>query len=373
MAATIERVYEIVDEWVGDGVVPGVALAVARHGELVAARYAGKTAAGSGAAIDAETLFPLGALTMPFTATAFLRLVERGTAALDEPVRRYLPAFGSGTGADAAARRELSPRDLLTHTAGLPTEDPDAAKLALSGGSFDEWVASAVTLPLEHPSGTRIDVSAPGYWLLGGAVAAAAGASFAEILQGEVLDRFGLKETFLTPPDAAADRVARRYGRDRVVNTEYGRRLGSPAGGLFATARDLVRFASIFLAGGRDAAGAVLLSAASVGLMTTSQVGPLPGALPGLPESPRLRWGLGWEVKGDVHGHWTGDLTSPATFGHAGEPGVCLWADPSTGLAAAVLANRELSTGWTVSPARWARLANAVVAALARDPDERTS
>lgn len=367
MAATIDRLYALIDGWVHDGVVPGVALAVARRGELVAERYGGKTAAGGGAGIDAGTLFPLGALTMPFTATAYLRLVERGIAALDEPVRRYLPGFGAGTGSDAAARRELSPRDLLTHTAGLPAEDPGAAKLALSGATFDEWVASAATLPLEHQPGNRLDVSAPGYWLLGGAVAAAAGASFAEVLKAEVLDRFGLKETFLTPPDAVADRIARRYGRDRIVNTAYGRRLGSPAGGLFATARDLVHFASIFLAGGRDAAGQPLLSTASVGLMTTGQAGPLPGVRPGQPEASQLRWGLGWEVKGPVHGHWAGDLTPDTTFGHVGEPGVCLWADPATGLAAAVLANRELSTGWTLSPARWARLANAVVAALANE------
>ena len=364
-AAKLSAALDLAEGWVRDRVVPGVAVAVARHGVLVGERYAGRLAAGGGAPVDAGTLYPVASVTKPFTAAAALRLVERGDLALDEPVRRLVPAFAAGPG---DPKREIAARDLLRHTAGLPQDDPAAPRLWDQGADFAALTASAAALPLAHPPGRRVAYSSPGYWVLGAAVAAAAGAPFAEVVRGEVLDRCCLAETFLDPSPALAPRIARRYGRAKVSNTPYGRALASPAGGLFATARDLVRFAGICLAGGRRPDGGRALSAASVALMTTDQTGGLPGGIAGLREWPACPWGLGWEVRGAKAAHWTGDLASPAAFAHLGQSGCLLWADPAGGLAVAVLANRDLATGWTLAPARWARLANALVAALATGP-----
>jgi CubicO group peptidase (beta-lactamase class C family) len=151
------------------------------------------------------------------------------------------------------------------------------------------------------------------------------------------------------------------------MNRPYGRTLGSPSGGLFATARDLVRFGGIFLAGGLRSDQTRVLAAASVEAMTTDQTGGLAGGIEGFRTWPVCPWGLGWEVKGEKLGHWTGDLTSPRTIAHVGQSGTLLWADPATGIACAILANRDLYTWWSVAPARWARLSNAIVAAATRD------
>ena len=79
---------------------------------------------------------------------------------------------------------------------------------------------------------------------------------------------------------------------------------------------------------------------------------------------PVGRWGLGWEVKGDKQRHWTGELTSPATVCHFGQAGSLLWADPDREVVLAVLSNRSVSHMWTFILSRWARLSNAVVAAV---------
>jgi beta-lactamase class C len=97
--------------------------------------------------------------------------------------------------------------------------------------------------------------------------------------------------------------------------------------------------------------------------MTTDQAG-----VPGGVESARVRWpvarwGLGWEIKGEKRQHWTGDLTSPATFCHFGAAGTLLWADPAADLALAVFGNRAVANMWSFILSRWARLSNAVVAA----------
>ena len=357
MTLAMNRALGIAEGWVRDGVVPGVSVAVARHGALVATRAVGNKSAGGGGPVDETTLYSVASVTKPFTAAAALRMVERGELSLDEPLRRLVRALPTG-------QRDLMLRDLLRHTAGLVKDVPDETDLWEREAPFADIVAAAATAaPLEEPN-LAVRYSNVGYWIAGGAIAAAAGKPFADVLRDEVLRPFGLADVVVAPGEELAHRLARRYGKAKIMNAPYGRQLASPGGGLFATATDLVRFASVFLAGGVTPEGGRVLGPASVRLMTTDQTGGLPGGIADLLEWPVCAWGLGWEVKGAKRAHWTGDLTSPATFAHPGQSGCLLWADPASGIAVAALANRDLSTGWTVAPARWARFANAIVAAL---------
>jgi CubicO group peptidase (beta-lactamase class C family) len=358
MPRDLNRAFAIAESWVRDGVVPGISIALARHGELVATFTAGKRAAGGGGPVDEATLYSVASVTKPFTAALAMRLVERGIVTLDEPVRRLLPSLG-------ADKRDLNLRDLLRHTSGLSKDDPAEADLWAREASFAELAASAASLPAIDQPGQRVRYSNNGYWIAGAALAAANGTSFANAMRSHVLDPLGLTETLIAPDESIQDRVARRYGKAKIMNAPYGRQLASPAGGLFATARDLVRFAGVFLNSGKDERGEHVLSRSSIELMTTNQTASLPGGIEGFIQWSTASWALGWEIKGNKTHHWTGDLTSPLTFAHPGQAGTLLWADPATGIACAVLANRDLYTGWTISPARWARLNNAIMAAFA--------
>jgi CubicO group peptidase (beta-lactamase class C family) len=99
--------------------------------------------------------------------------------------------------------------------------------------------------------------------------------------------------------------------------------------------------------------------------MTRDQAGGVPGGV----FSAGIRWhtafwGLGWEVKGTKPHHWTGRLTSPATFCHWGQSGTLMWADPTRDLAIAFLGNRTvLRAPWPLNPPRWADLSDAIVTA----------
>jgi hypothetical protein len=101
-----------------------------------------------------------------------------------------------------------------------------------------------------------------------------------------------------------------------------------------------------------------IVSAATMTEATTVAFPGLRGVLPGYGRFDPCDWGLGFEVKGIKEPHWTGSLTSPATFGHFGRAGGFLWIDPVTGLACATLSNREFGP-WAVD--EWATLADAVV------------
>lgn len=358
MPSSLGNAFAIADGWVRDGIVPGISIAIARNGELLETFTAGKRAAGGGGPVDESTLYPVASITKPFTATLVMRLVEQGKVTLDEPIRPLVPSIG-------VEKRDLNLRDLLCHTSGLASNNPGESELWEREASFDEIVASSAAIPAVDQGGQYVRYSNIGYWLAGAAAAAVAGTSFATALRAHVLEPFGLRNTLIAPDESIQDRVARRYGKAKIMNAPYGRQLAPPSGGLFATAGDLVTFANVFLNDGRDGTGSRLLSKSSVELMTTNQTGRLPGGIEGFVQWSNASWALGWEIKGAKTHYWSGDLTSPSTFAHLGQSGCLLWADPTTGLACAILANRDIYTGWTINPARWARLSNAIVAGIA--------
>jgi len=394
-ADRLARAAAMVDEWVASRLVPGVSLAVAWRGEVVLEHTAGRVSAGSGGPVTPETRYPVASLTKPVTAATVMALIERGDLYLDEPIRRWLPEFATPT--STAARRQITARELLCHVSGLAKDDPELPTLFAREAPFADIVDSAAAVPLVESPGRRVVYSNVGYWVLGGLVVAASRSPFAEVATDLVIRPFGLTGSTFAPEDDDAVSLARRYGPDRISNTAYGRRIGSPSGGLFATARDMVRFASAFTMGAsRGRAGGV--SGATGRLMTTDQTaaaavplpsanppdlpverrspGPLPGGIPGVREWAACPWAFGWEIRGDKEAHWTGDLTSPGTVCHIGQSGCLVWADPESGLSLAVLANRDLGSSWATGgrlenspgavdhPARWARLSDVVASSV---------
>jgi beta-lactamase class C len=225
-----------------------------------------------------------------------------------------------------------------------------------------------ISLPLQFEPGRQLLYSNAGYALLGRIVERVAGHDIWAEAAERLWEPLGLMGIVARPGPAFAERLAvvadaRHAGTDHeAYNSAYWRAMAIPWGGLFGTVRDLARWAGSFLGGPSP------LSAASRRLMTTDQARGASGGVASMKTtwSP-AHWGLGWEVKGGKLRHWTGDLTSPATFCHFGATGTLLWADPEHELALAVFGNRSVVHLWPFVPtARWARLSNAVVAAVDR-------
>ncbi len=93
---------------------------------------------------------------------------------------------------------------------------------------------------------------------------------------------------------------------------------------------------------------------------TTAQFPDLAGVLPGFGRQDPNPWGLGVELRGHKHPHWTGSANSPGTFGHFGRAGTFLWVDPAAGLAVAALTDLDFGP-WAA--AAWPVLSDAVLAA----------
>ncbi|WP_420108102.1 serine hydrolase domain-containing protein [Mycolicibacter arupensis] len=124
-----------------------------------------------------------------------------------------------------------------------------------------------------------------------------------------------------------------------------------------STLTDLVAFAGDLLA-------PVTVSAQLHAEAISVQFPGLDGVLPGYgPQRPN-DWGLGFEIRDGKTPHWTGAANSVRTFGHFGQSGTLIWADPAIGRALVVLTDRNFGD-WALD--LWPALSDAVVAAYGRD------
>ncbi|MFB9515520.1 serine hydrolase domain-containing protein [Streptomyces purpureus] len=293
-----------------EGRAPSFVGAVGRDGRTV---WAGSRSCVEGHAPDADTQYRIGSITKVFTAVLVIRLRDEGLLDLDDPLEKHLPGTGVG---------EVTIAQLLTHSAGLAAETPSPWWERTSATLRPTLDAVLGERPLVHPVGRRHHYSNPGYTLLGSLVEAVRGRSWEESLRSEILEPLGLHRTSVQPQAPHAGGWAVHPWAD-VMLPEPSEDLGlmAPAGQLWSTADDLLRFA-LFLAEGDDR----VLSARSLQEMRTPASPAEAGTWDGT-------YGLGLQIVGGA---------GRTLVGHSGSlPGFVagLWVSVEEGVAGVALAN----------------------------------
>lgn len=225
--------------------IPGAVIAVVRDGKVLLAKgygYAHVADVAAKTPVDPEsTVFLVGSVAKPVTATAVMQLVERGRLRLGEDVNRYLkdlqlqPAFP----------RPVTAAHLLTHTAGLDvsligTAAPDPAGVPTLGRYLAERLP-----PRIRPPGEIYSYSNHGYTLLGHLVEEVSGLPFDAYLERNVFRPLGMRRSgFTQPPDMAVG-----YEGSRLAPRVHPRIV--PAAGLATTGTDMARFLIAHLEGER--------------------------------------------------------------------------------------------------------------------------
>ncbi|QLL05611.1 serine hydrolase domain-containing protein [Mycobacterium vicinigordonae] len=132
---------------------------------------------------------------------------------------------------------------------------------------------------------------------------------------------------------------------------------GAPEAGYGATSTvdDLASFAG-------DLLRPVTVSAQMHAQAIDVQFPGLNGVLPGYGVQRPNDWALGFELRDSKSPHWTGARNSVRTFGHFGQSGGFVWADPQADLALVVLTDRDFGE-WALAP--WPALSDAVLAEFA--------
>ena len=253
--------------------VPGVVVGV-HHGDASEVAGFGVTSAANPLPVDADTFFQIGSISKTFTATAAMRLVEKGVLDLDEPVRTYLPGFRM---ADEVVTRALTMRHLLSHTGGFAGDYFNVV------GRGDDALARMVAVldGLEQltPLGEVWSYNNAGFYIAGRAIEVITDKPFEDALGELVLDPLELQRSYFFADDVMTQRFA--VGHDRVGAVLQPWSIGRPGaaiGGLISTAPDLLRYARLqWNPGG-------FLSEASIAEMRRphSDIGGLPGDAVGL-------------------------------------------------------------------------------------------
>lgn len=343
---------ELTAEFHRQGGQPGLAYGVVAGGRLV---HAGGLGARwlDGPVPDEATVFRIASMTKSFTAAAILALRDDGALKLDDPAVAHVPE-ARGLPAASADSRPVTIRNLLTMTAGFPSDDPwGDRQQGLPLPEFRDMLASGGVRFAWAP-GTRFEYSNLGYAILGLVIAAVSGRSYPDFVTQRFLRPLGMTGTGYEASGFPPDRMARGYQRrgdrwDELEPDPCG--AFAPMGGVFSCVADLARWVSWFAAafppgedsedsqdGGDGAGGARPLRRASRREMQLPQVSLGSGALTRLPGDPAstgpASYGLGLFV--EEHPAW-GRIVQHSG-GYPGFGSNMRW-HPATGLGVIVLAN----------------------------------
>ena len=185
--------------------VPGVAVAIIRGDEVIAAKGYGEANVEHHVPVTRETVFQSGSVGKMFTAVAVMQQVEAGKLSLDDPIVKYFPGAPDSW-------RPITVRHLLTHTSGIPDYTPQDID-DRRDYSEDELAKLAYRLALEFTPGSRWNYSNTGYVLLGILVRKVSGRFYGDLL----------KETIFAP---LAMNTARNINEEDIVpNRAAGYRL----------------------------------------------------------------------------------------------------------------------------------------------------
>ena len=301
-----------------------------------------------------DTICQIASMTKALVSVAAMQLVEQGMLTLDGPIGDVLPELADpqvleGFGADGApilrpAKRQITLRHLLTHTAGLGyffVHPPVLQYFAASGMPVPGSKAS-ITMPLMFDPGEKWEYSVATDWV-GLAVEAVSGSDLQSYLAQHVFEPLGMTRTAFRPElsEGAARVHIRTPEGGLAVNPVNlgGGEFQSGGGGLSSTAPDYARFLRMILRGG-ELDGQRVLSAGSIAEMSRNQIGDLRAgymgsAMPDLAQpydtfpDQDTKWGLGFLINPETGPHGR----NPGSLAWAGIFNSYYWIDPAAGVA----------------------------------------
>ena len=363
----LARIDQFMQQYVDSNRIAGAVGMVLRDGKVAYVHAVGWSDKEAGQRMIPSVIFRIASQSKAITSAAVLMLVEEGRIALTDPVSRFIPAYAKtrvATRADTGrtsvpARRQITIKDLLTHTAGISygTDGFVAQQYAAKAlGPAAGW--GWYTADKEEPICTSMErlatlpfVSQPGEAyvygynidILGCVVERASGMPLDEFIRTRITAPLGMNDTYFFLPTSKRARLAAVYMNDssgRTVRAPDGprgqgnyvdgpRRNFAGGAGLVSTALDYARFLEMIRNHGQIN-GVRYLSPKMVDLMTTNQVGTLYG-------SPGQGFGLGFAT---TERFGVDGLASVGSFGWGGAYGSNYKVDPAEHLVIVFMINQ---------------------------------
>lgn len=360
----LARVDAVLEQYTNQNKIAGAVALVLRDGKPVYERAIGWSDKEAGRRMTKDTLFRIASQTKAITSTAILILMEEGKLGLDEPVGHFIPSFSKTTVAvkegdsmkAVPAKRPITIKDLLTHTAGISygtdalVRDAYAAK-GLGPNAGNGWYTADKDEPIcvtMERLGTLPFVAQPGEAfvygyntdILGCVVEKASGMPLDEFIRTRITGPLGMTDTRFFIPTGERDRLAAVYasGQDGLAvrapegSKGQGHYIDGPrksfagGAGLTSTAHDYARFLEMIRNGGAID-GVRILGTRTAALMTTNQSGTLHS-------STGLGFGLGFQTVGR---YGASGMAGVGAFGWGGAYGTTYQVDPQSHLVVVLM------------------------------------
>jgi CubicO group peptidase (beta-lactamase class C family) len=351
----LQRIDTMMQSYVDEGRIAGAVALVLEHGRPVYERAFGWRDKEAGARMSNDAIFRIASQTKALTSVAALMLLEEGKLSLSNPVSRFIPEYSRTSVAvqsEAGVRmdpvkREITIRDLLTHTAGVSygTQPHIASQYEAKGfgpaagngwyfADKDEPICTSIerlaSLPFIAQPG---EAYVYGYStdILGCVVERAAGVSLEQFIRTRITEPLGMRDTHFFLAQEKRSRLAAVYASDadgKAVRAPDGargqghyvdgpRRSYSGGAGLVSTAHDYARFLEMIRNDG-ELDGVRLLAPRTVALMRTNLVGELHS-------KDGLGFGLGFQT---VERYGASGMYAAGAYGWGGAYGSTYRIDP---------------------------------------------
>jgi CubicO group peptidase (beta-lactamase class C family) len=357
----LARIDNLIRQYIDSGWIAGAAGMIARDGKIVYHKAFGISDSETRQELATDNIFRIASQTKAITSVAVMTLFEQGKFLLDDKVSMYIPEFANPTVlagfnekeityTTVPAKREITIRDLLTHTSGIdyagigsPRMIAIYAKAEIPGGFGSEGIFLADRmkalgkLPLVHQPGERftygLNVDVLGYL-----VEVWSGESLDQYFKNHIFGPLGMNDTYFYIPESKASRLVKVIADDGKSLTNMGDEADYPllngtyysgGAGLSSTLKDYAIFLQMMLNGG-EYNGARILAPRTVELMTSDQMGDI--------DYGANTFGLGFEVTSARGQAQLG--ISEGSFSWGGYFGTTYWADPEKKIVGLLFINQ---------------------------------
>ena len=383
----LKRIDSLINSYVKNDWVKGVVTLIIKDNQLTQYKGYGYADAATKKPMTANAIFRIMSQTKAITSVGILILYEQGKLLLDEPVGDFIPEFKNQVVLDkfnttdttyttVPSKRNITIRDLLTHTSGIDYADIGSGTMkaiyAKAGipsglGYFDADLLTQMKrlgkLPLAFQPGERFQYGLNSD-LLGCLIEMISGQTLDVFFQKNIFEPLGMNDTYFNVPSSKANRLATVYTEDslhriipwshtfRHIDPDYpamNKHYFSGGAGLSSTAFDYAIFLQMLLNGGVYN-GKRILSPRTVEMITSNQLD--------FHYNGTNDFGLGFDIVTEKAANL--GPRNRGTFSWGGYYGTTYWADPKAKLVCLIMTQQTPNSHGDIAT----RFTNMVYASL---------
>jgi CubicO group peptidase (beta-lactamase class C family) len=348
----LQRMSDAFKRDIDKGTIPGVAIMVARRGQIGWFETLGRQSPAASTPMAPNSIFRIFSMTKPIVSVGIMMLLEDGHLLLNDAIAKYIPEFADQrVGVENDGQLELVPlkrpitiQDLLRHTSGITYDHTgnglvqrlyQQSRLRSRKISNAEHATLVASLPLMCQPGAEWNYSRSTD-ILGRLIEVVTGKTLSAFLTERILAPLQMAETAFHTSHSG--RLAEPFATDpwtgdkvQLFNMLEKPVMESGGGGLVSTTMDYARFCQMLLNGG-TLDGAAIIGRKTLALMTSDHLGPGVKIQAGALLQPGIGFGLGFAVR--THEGMAPFPGSVGQFFWSGMGGTFFWIDPKEELFA---------------------------------------